>query len=68
MDNHDPVYKFQLRQRVRLARSRFPGRSGFVDHEFEVVRLMPADENGEVSYRVKSANSELAVREHEISA
>ena len=68
MDKHGPVYKFQLRQRVRLARSRFPGRSGLVDHEFEVVRLMPADENGEVSYRVKSGNSELAVREHEISA
>ena len=68
MDKHDPVYKFQLQQKVRLARSRIPGRSGLVDHEFEVVRLMPADANGEVSYRVKSGTSELAVREHEISA
>jgi hypothetical protein len=33
---------------------------------YEVVRLMPADQTGEVSYRIKSGAIEKAVRESEI--
>ena len=61
-------HKYQLRQMVRLAR---PGlshnrtsSSGF----YEVTRLMPADQSGEVSYRIKSSAGERAVREGEILA
>jgi len=32
------------------------------------VRLMPADEAGEVAYRVRSATTKRAVRESEIRA
>jgi hypothetical protein len=35
---------------------------------YEVMRLMPADETGEVSYRVRSVTTERAVRESEIRA
>jgi hypothetical protein len=36
---------------------------------YEVTRLMPADQTGEVSYRIKSSDSgERAVRESEIAA
>jgi hypothetical protein len=33
---------------------------------YEVVRLMPADQTGELSYRIKSGVVERAVRESEI--
>ncbi len=33
---------------------------------YEVVRLMPADQTGEVSYRVKAGPLERAVRESDI--
>jgi hypothetical protein len=35
---------------------------------YEVVRLMPADESGEVSYRIRSGATERAVRESDIRA
>ena len=35
---------------------------------YEVTRLMPADETGEVSYRIRSGVTERAVRESEIRA
>jgi hypothetical protein len=36
---------------------------------YEVTRLMPADETGEVSYRIRSPQAgERAVRESEITA
>ena len=35
---------------------------------YEVTPLMPADQSGEVSYRIKSAAGERAVREGEILA
>ena len=35
---------------------------------YEVVRLMPADQTGEVSYRVRAATTQRAVRESEIRA
>ena len=62
-------HKYHLRQLVRLARP------GYSDHRtgtsgiYEVTRLMPADQTGEVSYRIKSSGAgERAVRESEISA
>ena len=60
-------YKFQLKQIVRLVRNPFPTKNGILHEEFEIVRLMPADAQGEVSYRIRSGNAELAVREHEIT-
>jgi hypothetical protein len=57
---------FQLRQIVRLVRSPVRSRGVSVPETFRVVRIMPADTNGEISYRIKSDLSELAVRAHEI--
>jgi hypothetical protein len=63
------THKYQLNQMVRLAnpaRSESSGQAGAV---YEVVRLMPADQTGEFSYRIKSTgNGERAVRESEIRA
>lgn len=59
-------YKFKVKQMVRLKR---PGVS---DHWinsagiYEIIRLMPADQTGELSYRIKSGMVERAVREGEI--
>lgn len=58
-------HKFKVRQMVRLRQT------GFSDARtsagaYEVVRLMPADQTGELSYRIKSGTIERAVRESEI--
>lgn len=58
--------KFELRQIVRLVRSPIGTRGGSAPETYRVVRIMPADTNGEVSYRIKSDVTELAVRAHEI--
>jgi hypothetical protein len=59
-------HKFKIRQRVRLARPGFSdGRSSGAG-VYKVVRLLPADQTGEPSYRVKSADGERAVQEREI--
>ncbi|WP_414471016.1 hypothetical protein [Microvirga sp. M2] len=59
-------HKFKVRQLVRLKQPGFShgptGSTGI----YEVVRLMPADQTGEVSYRIKSGFIERAVRESEI--
>lgn len=61
-------HKFKIRQMVRLNHPGFAdGRTSTID-VYEVVRLMPADQTGEVSYRVKSGTTERAVRESEIRA
>ena len=65
---NNKAYKFRLKQIVRLVRTPNLAQVGSPSLEYEVVRLMPADENGEISYRVKSGSAELAVREHEIRA
>ncbi len=59
-------HKFKVRQMVRLVRS--PVSDGRVPDGglYEVVRLMPADQTGEVSYRIRSGGTERAVRESEI--
>ncbi|MBZ6077970.1 hypothetical protein [Microvirga puerhi] len=59
-------HKFKVRQMVRLKQSGFSdGRTSAAD-VYEVVRLMPADQTGELSYRIKSGAIERAVRESEI--
>jgi hypothetical protein len=62
-------HKYQLRQLVRLTRSGFSDNRASSSGIYEVTRLMPADQTGEVSYRIKSSGSgERAVRESEIAA
>ncbi|MGP9822265.1 hypothetical protein ACTZWW_19760 [Salinarimonas sp. NSM] len=59
---------YKVGQRVRLLRAPVPdGRFGGAE-SYEIVRLMPADQTGEASYRVKAGTSELAVRESEIQS
>ena len=61
-------HKYQLRQLVRL-RSTFPQNRAGTGGVFEITRLMPADQTGEFSYRIKSSTAgERAVRESEITA
>ncbi|HVL72040.1 MAG TPA: hypothetical protein VM434_09165 [Beijerinckiaceae bacterium] len=60
-------HRFKLRQRVRLVRLGFSDSRSVDGGVYEVVRLMPSDETGEPSYRIRSGTSERAVRESEIS-
>jgi hypothetical protein len=61
-------HKYQVRQMVRLVRAPMSDSRASGSGVYEVVRLMPADESGEVAYRVRSATTERAVRESEIRA
>jgi hypothetical protein len=62
-------HKYQVRQLVRLTRLGFPDNRTSTGGVYEVTRLMPADQTGEFSYRIKSsAGGERAVREGEITA
>jgi hypothetical protein len=63
-------YKYKIRQMVRLVRAPVSDTraSGSGSGIYEVTRLMPSDETGEVSYRIKSGATERAVRESEIRA
>ena len=61
-------HKYHLRQLVRLARFGFSDSRASSTGVYEVTRLMPADQTGEVSYRVKASGfGERAVREFEIA-
>ncbi len=60
------THKFKVRQMVRLAQPGFSDTRMNVGNVYEVVRLMPADQTGEVSYRIKSGMTEKAVREGEL--
>ena len=58
-------HRFILGQRVRV-KTRFLDRSG--DGVYEVVRQLPATPNGDLHYRIKSANGqERAVAETELT-
>jgi hypothetical protein len=59
-------HKFQLRQLVGFVHTNFrDARSKIV---YEVTRLLPGDQGGEVSYRIKSSTTgERAVLESEIT-
>ena len=62
-------HKYQVRQLVRLVRPGFSDNRAGSSDVYEVIRLMPADQTGEVSYRIKSSGAgERAVRESEITA
>ena len=62
-------HKYQLRQLVRLIRPALSQGRASSGGIFEVTRLMPADQTGEFSYRIKSSDAgERAVRESEITA
>ena len=62
-------HKFSLRQMVRLTRPAFSDNRASSSGIYEVTRLMPADQTGEFSYRIKSSGAgERAVRESEITA
>ena len=62
-------HKYKLRQLVRLTRPGYSDNRASTNGTYEVTRLMPADQTGEFSYRIKSSGAgERAVRESEISA
>jgi hypothetical protein len=62
-------HKDHLRQLVRLTRPGFSDNRTSSSGLYELTRLMPADQTGEFSYRIKSSGAgERAVRESEISA
>jgi DNA polymerase III delta prime subunit len=62
------LHKYKLRQMVRLVRAPISDNRANGSGIYEVTGLMPADETGEVSYRIKSGMTERAVREYEIRA
>ena len=63
------AHKFQLNQLVRLSHPRTAGGQDSGSGIFHVTRLMPADQTGEFSYRVKTGGAgERAVRESEIKS
>ncbi len=59
-------HKFKVRQMVRLQQPGFSDSRTGAAGVYEVVRLMPADQTGELFYRIKSGVVERAVRESEI--
>ena len=62
-------HKYQVRQLVRFTGRGFSDSRASTAGIFEVTRLMPADQTGEVSYRIKSSGfGERAVRESELAA
>jgi hypothetical protein len=58
--------RFQLNQIVRLVREVPTGRNVAVQRDYEIIRIMPADSRGEISYRIRSGTTERAVQEFEI--
>ena len=63
------THKYHVRQLVRLSRPGISDLRANTSGVYEVTRLMPADQTGEFSYRIKSsAGGERAVREGEITA
>jgi len=67
------THKYHVRQLVQLARAGFSDSRSTSSGLYEIVRLMPADQTGEVSYRIRqtgpaAGGGERAVRESEITA
>ena len=62
------LHKYKIRQMVRLVGAPISDSRASGSGIYEVLHLMPADETGEVSYRIKSGATERAVRESEIRA
>ena len=62
-------HKYHPGQLVRLSRVAYLKLGASAGALYEVTRLMPADQSGEVSYRIKSTGAgERAVCEAEITA
>ncbi|UVF21536.1 hypothetical protein HPT29_010640 [Microvirga terrae] len=62
-------HKYKLHQLVRITHPNFSDKRAISSGIYEVTRLMPADQTGEVWYRIKSSGfGERAVREGEITA
>jgi hypothetical protein len=62
------TYKFRLQQIVRFVRPPMSDSRVTGGREYEIIRLMPADATGEITYRIRSGTTERAVREFEIKA
>jgi len=61
-------HRYKIRQIVRLVRAPISDSRANGSGIYEVARLMPADETGEVSYRIRSGVPERASRQSEIRA
>jgi hypothetical protein len=62
-------HKYKVHQLVCIIHPNFSDKRINSGGIYEVTRLMPADQTGEVSYRIKSSGfGERAVRESEITA
>jgi len=61
-------HKFKIKQMVRLRQPGFADARTGSGNLYEIVRLMPADQTGELAYRIKSGSVERAVREGEIQS
>lgn len=59
-------HKFRIKQMVRLKQPGLTDSRMGSASVYEIVRLMPADQTGELSYRIRSGSIERAVRESEI--
>jgi hypothetical protein len=60
-------HKFKVGQRVCRPRHGHPGDDG-AGEVFEVLRLMPEDQTGEPSYRIRTQGGERAIRESDLVA
>ena len=61
-------HKFKIGQRVRRTHLGFDKSKNAPSEVFEILRLMPEDQTGEPSYRVRTDLGERAIRESELSA
>ncbi|MGU3664623.1 hypothetical protein ACLBX9_10605 [Methylobacterium sp. A49B] len=60
-------HKFKVGQRVCRPRTGLPEDKG-AGEVFEVLRLMPEDQTGEPSYRIRTQGGERAIREGDLVA
>lgn len=62
-------HKFQLRQLVRFTQAGYSSKHLGFSGDYEVTRLLPQDQTGEFTYRIKSTSAgERAARESDLSA
>jgi len=62
-------HKYKVHHLVRITHPKLSDKRASSSGIFEVTRLMPTDQAGEVSYRIKASGFRgRAVRESEISA
>ena len=59
-------HKYQVGQRVRIAKQRFSAAATETADSYEVVRLMPSNWSGDVGYVIKFGDLERSVRQSEI--